>query len=159
MFRLIVIILAFGTLSQCHQRQSRQIIRNYQYETVYPASRNYLEGAYNHDHSPWKLSKGVRLKPLQLRQPLPLPPTQFDFRGKYSQPAFLPANLFTPNTIEQPAETQGQIDEYRKALDEEEREAQGEGSRPVWAATTEGSNFISVKSKDYNYNYRIWCAI
>ncbi|XP_063909250.1 uncharacterized protein LOC135126940 [Zophobas morio] len=82
-------------------------------------------------------------------------------------PALDSVDLFTPNTVQQPAETPGQIENYRKALEEEAREAE----RAENAITTvfrdriggesnlQPKSYVSVKvglgNKRYDYGYTV----
>lgn len=59
-------------------------------------------------------------------------------------PAKLPVRLFTPNTEQQPAVTQGQLENYRKDLEEEAKELEQARNQ----LTNNRSSFFNIDSID-----------
>ncbi|RZC37675.1 hypothetical protein BDFB_006309 [Asbolus verrucosus] len=78
-------------------------------------------------------------------------------------PALPAVNLFTPNTVQQPAETPGQVANYRKALEAEAREAAREANKittdPYLGGGIAPKGYVNVKvrrgDKAYNYSYSL----
>lgn len=128
--------------------------------------RNYFETTLRvHPHP-------IRLSPEFSINPLPVSPSFGSFRRgflfhnqrDFQLPACFPANLFTPNTIRQPAETKGQIEEYRKDREEEAKELESERNRVLSSSdgftdvidTGESrniENYVRVKARNFNYSY------
>lgn len=71
-------------------------------------------------------------------------------------------NLFTPNTFDLPAETKGQIEEYKKALKEEATELEKEKNlNTLYTESVKNfeespknlRNYVNVRSSGFNYSY------
>ncbi|KAG5879553.1 hypothetical protein JTB14_016808 [Gonioctena quinquepunctata] len=168
--RSLWLLLSLTTLTSA-VRQNRHVAPLYEQETAYPSSRNFFEGAISFDAHPVSVSAGFHVNPPPiLRLPFlpPLPLAGLDFPthpASFKRPPFLPVSLFTPNTVEQTAETKGQIEEYEKALREEALEKEQEQDRAYSGGqfsesgdlerTTQATHFVSVKSREYNYNYSV----
>lgn len=100
----------------------------------------------------------------------PVPPSYIPFSMGNVEgsrlPLCRPVNLFTPNTIQQPAETKGQIDMYNKDMMERQRELAMERSMDTSDVVESGLNgnanetgnsgfYVNVNSNGFNYNYSI----
>lgn len=84
-------------------------------------------------------------------------------------PPYAAVNLFTPNTIDQPAETQGQINEYNKDLEERARELERERNGMMTsneammsnadinpAGNTDSSEqYVNFNHRDFSYAYSV----
>jgi hypothetical protein len=130
----------------------------FQHEIIYTNDASLLTGSVSTPAEIAALSAGSRIS------------TGLDFHqagNLFHTPAFDAVNLFTPNTVQQPAETPGQFENYRKALEEEAREAEKEKNAVTVAfgrgigGLTRGAarSYVSVKmtggDKTYNYGYTI----
>lgn len=69
--------------------------------------------------------------------------------------------LFTPNKIDQRAETDGQIEEYNKALAEEAEEKEQQENELSFPdhkkvfAIPKSTHYVNVRRHDYNYKYTV----
>nr|XP_023022784.1 uncharacterized protein LOC111511016 [Leptinotarsa decemlineata] len=161
--KILCVLLTITTITIA-TRQHRTPSSTYHQETDFPSSKNYLEGSLTFDKHPVHVSAGFHLKPPPRVRVPSLPPLDFLMRREpFPRPPFSPSFLFIPNTIEQTAETKGQIEEYEKAL-REERLEQGQDRATTQGrfsevedleGTTQPTHFVSVRGKEYNYNYSV----
>lgn len=94
---------------------------------------------------------------------------QFTFENvkERNRPPFRSANLFTPNTIQQSAETKGQIDQYNMDLVERAKELEMEKNGSSTTSSNMGNSedvtgsketennghYVNVNNKGFKYNY------
>lgn len=94
---------------------------------------------------------------------------QFTFEDvqEHRRPPFRSANLFTPNTIQQPAETKGQIDQYNMDLVERANELEMERNGSTTTSSNNGNSedvtdsrhiannghYVNVNNNGFKYNY------
>lgn len=122
-----------------------------QYEIIYPFNGD--EGQLRSFPRPIRVHEKIAVK-------TELPPRILQGAG-YSIPVSPAVGLFTPNTVQQPAETRGQIENYYKALEEEAREAdkaanQLDADPALFGAGVQ--SYVNVRlhgagDKQYNYGY------
>lgn len=158
-------ILLIFSLAECYH-PFPQLSTNYHYKTLFPELSQYFESTVSAAPHPIRFNGEFNLKhPITFPSYVPLEDSFSlgKLKGRTYLPPSIPVNLFTPNTIVQPAETKGQIEEYNKALQEEARELEQqrngvamdvEGLKdPDIDESTNLRNYVSVKSREYNYNY------
>lgn len=88
--------------------------------------------------------------------------------NRHRKPPPSAASLFVPNTVQQPAETAGQIDNYKKALEEEARELEKQQNdittqfnseiADLLTATNKPKGYVNVQfntGTDLNYKYTV----
>ncbi|XP_060524631.1 uncharacterized protein LOC132701021 [Cylas formicarius] len=135
----------------------------YRQEIVFPGFGAQFQGETRVGGRPIQTTAGFNLNPpppLTIIQSFPFSSALFS--GNYRS-GFLPppppfTNLFTPNTIRQPVESRGQAEEYKKAVDEEQR-AETTTNADSSDGTTLGPQqnaFVKlhVQGKDYGYSTR-----
>lgn len=143
---------------------------SYHYDTTFPEIADFFETTLREAQKPNRLHACS-----SLRQRASSPSFQQFEEGFYfgeaedsiRLPPSFPVNLFTPNTIEQPAETMGQIEQYRKAMEDEARESQNEMNGVVsgtqdsvyltdFDGTRDSRNqYVRVQNRGYNYSFSI----
>lgn len=98
---------------------------------------------------------GVHRHPLSSSSSRHIPiEDQFSFENvkERNVPPFRSANLFTPNTIHQSAETKGQIDQYNMDLVERARELEMERNSSSTTSSNMGNSEDVTNSKDNENN-------
>lgn len=180
--KFLLVISFFDCLSQAY-RQYRQTVRNFQQEFSSPR-KHFFRIPLNNYRKPISFSTVFDRNPSRYSLPLKF----FDFASSsypsrgfspdsifrkgedpFGLPPFFPKVIFTPNEIDERPETEGQIREFQKDLEEQARETETDTSNLTSAFNnftgfdghggtgeadlTTKSYFVSVRSKQYNYTY------
>lgn len=151
-------ILSFF-LTLCLLEAYGQFAESQNYDTTFSGIGDYFEQTLRMRPRPFAYGSGYNPRPA------PISYQPYIMEGNRSPPC-RPANLFTPNTIQQPAETKGQIDMYNMDMKERARELAMERNMATSDVMDSGYNgnsnetqssgyFVNVNSNGFNYNYSI----